>query len=77
MESYILFGEENKESIIHALFCEYNFMEKLMSFSKSKNKEINMQIIKTLSKLITNIKNKVLFYYIMSNNDINNIISKN
>ncbi len=48
-----------------------------MIFSESKIKQINLQIIKTLSILINNINNKTVFYYLMSNNFINNIISNN
>ena len=74
LENYLINGEKN-ESNIHELFCEYNFIEKIMKFSESKIKAINLQIIKTLSNLISNISNNVIFYYLMSNNFINNIIS--
>ena len=76
LEKYLLYGEK-EEPNIHELFCEYNFIEILMIFSESKIKQINLQIIKTLSILINNITNKTIFYYLMSNNFINNIISNN
>ena len=76
LEEYLLFGE-NKESNIHELFCQYNFIGKLLIFSNSKVKDINLQLLKTFSKLINNITDEMLFYYLMSNNFINNIISKN
>ena len=76
LEKYLLFGE-NKENNIHELFCQYNFIGKLLIFSNCKIKDINLQLIKTFSKLINNITDEMLFYYLMSNNFINNIISNN
>ena len=69
-------GEE-KDPYIHELFCQYNFIEKLKKFSESKIKEINLQIVKTLSSLINKITNITVVYYLLSNNFINNIISLN
>ena len=62
---------------MHELFCQYNFIDILKVISRKKIKEIDMQIIQTLSALIENITNKVLIYYLLSNNFINNIICHN
>ena len=76
MELYLLYGDkESKE--IHDLFCEYNFLEKINIFSRKKIKEINSQILKTLSTLIKKVTNIFTFYYLMSNNFINNVITIN
>ena len=47
----------------------------LLIYSQSNNKEINLQIIQTLSMFVINITNKNFLYYLMSNNFINNFIS--
>jgi protein CLEC16A len=41
------------------------------------NRDINLQIIKSFSILILNLKNPTTLFYIFSNNFINQIISKN
>ena len=46
-----------------------------MNLAERRIKDINLQIIKTLSTLIKNISNNKIFYFLMSNNFINNIIS--
>ena len=71
-----MYGEE-KDPYIHELFCQYNFIGKLKIFSESKIKEINLQIIQTLSSLINKISNITVVYYLLSNNFVNNIISHN
>ena len=76
MELYLLY-EDKESKKIHDLFCEYNFLEKINIFSKKKIKEINSQILKTLSTLMSKVMNIFTFYYLMSNNFINNIITIN
>lgn len=76
MEKYLLYGDKESKNI-HDLFCEYNFLEKINIFSKKKIKEINAQILKTLSTLFSKVTNIFTFYYLMSNNFINNIITAN
>ena len=49
-------------------------MNEIIQLSESKCNFIHLQIIKTLSVLIININNKVILYYILSNNFINKII---
>ena len=77
LKEYLLYGE-NRDNNILELFCEYNFLDALKTFIFG-NKEIIIisQIVKTLSTLIKNISEKTVFYYLMSNNFINNIISRN
>ena len=50
-------------------------MNEIIHLSESKCNFIHLQIIKTLSVLIININNKVILYYILSNNFINKIIT--
>ena len=57
------------------LFCEYNFINQITILSESKCKDIHLQIIKTLSMLIININNKIILFYLLSNNFINKIIN--
>ena len=49
-------------------------MDEIIHLSECRNNFIHLQIIKTLSILIININNKVILYYILSNNFINKII---
>ena len=49
-------------------------MNEIIQLSESKCNFILLHIIKTLSVLIININNKVILYYILSNNFINKII---
>ena len=50
-------------------------MNQIIILSESKSKDILLQIIKTLSVLIININNKIILYYLLSNNFINKIIN--
>ena len=76
LEEYLLYGEKEENQILD-LFCEYNFIDILKIFTfGTKDKEIISQIIKTLSALIKDISKETVFYYLMSNNFINNIISR-
>ena len=76
LEQYLL-HEENKDNNILELFCEYDFVGVLKIFAfGSKDKIIIEQIIKLLNSLIKNILKETFLYYLMSNNFINNIISR-
>ena len=76
LEEYLLFGEKEDNKILE-LFCEYNFIDILkIFFFGSKAQIISEQIIKLLSTLIKNISKETVFYYLLSNNFINNIISR-
>ena len=57
-------------------FCCLDFMSKFLELSTYEYYKINLQIIKTLSFLLINIKNKPSLYYLFSNNILNKIISK-
>ena len=57
-------------------FCCLDFMSQFLKFSTYDNYKINLQLIKTLSFLLINIKNKPSLYYLFSNNLLNKIISK-
>ena len=75
-EGYLLYGEKDDYRIIE-IFFEYNFLNILKIFSfETKGKIIIEQIIKTFTALIKNITKETVFYYIMSNDFINNIISR-
>ena len=76
LENFLLYGEKEDNQILD-IFCEYNFINilKIYTFG-SKDKAIISQIIKTLSALIKNISKETVFYYLLSNNIINNIISR-
>ena len=72
---YLIFGDKKKEQIYFDSFCELDFMKEFIIASKSKNMEILLQIIKSMSALILTISNKASLFYIFSNNFINNIIT--
>ena len=76
LKDYLLYGEKMDNHILE-LFCEYNFIDILKIFSfGNKNKNILAQIIKTLCALIKNISQETILFYLLSNNFINNIISR-
>ena len=72
---YLIYGDKNKEQIFFDNFCELDFMKEFIKASKSKNIEILLQIIKSMSALILTITNQASLFYIFSNNFINNIIT--
>ena len=72
---YLIYGDTKKEQIYFDSFCELDFMEEFIKASKSKNFEILLQIIKSMSALILTISNQASLYYIFSNNFINKIIA--
>ena len=57
-------------------FCCLDFMSQFLKLSTYDYYKINLQLIKTLSFLLINIKNKPSLYYLFSNNLLNKIISK-
>ena len=76
LEECLLYGEKEDNNILE-LFCEYDFIEILKIFTfGSKDKSIMEQILKTLNALIINIFKETFLYYLLSNNFINNIISR-
>ena len=72
---YLIFADNKKEQIYFDTFCELDFMKEFIKASKSKNFDILLQIIKSMSALILTLSNQASLYYIFSNNFINNIIS--
>lgn len=73
--NYLIFGDKKKDQTFFESFCELDFMNEFIIASKSKDMEILLQIIKSMSALILSISNKASIYYIFSNNFINNIIT--
>ena len=73
--NYLIFGDKKKDQSFFESFCELDFMNEFIIASKSKDMEILLQIIKSMSALILSISNKASIYYIFSNNFINNIIT--
>lgn len=71
---YLISGDKNDSSIFD-IFCELNFMNEFIFLSNSKNRIINLQIIKSFALLISNLTNKQSIYFLFSNNFINQIIS--
>lgn len=74
---YLIEGDQISEDIFDR-FCEHNFMSQFVQVVQSTNSEdILLEIVKSMSLLIINLKNQRSLYYIFSNNFINTIISKN
>ena len=61
---------------IYDTFCSLDFMSQFLKLSSYDYYKINLQLIKTLSFLLINVKNKPTLYYLFSNNLLNKIISK-
>ena len=72
---FLIFGDKKKDQTIFENFCELDFMKEFIIASKSKNMDILLQIIQSMSALILTITNKATLFYIFSNNFINNIIT--
>ena len=71
-------GKQNTPEDIAVVDTFYNlgFMSEFLKLSNLDNYKINLQLIKTLSFLLINIKNKTTLYFLCSNNLLNKIISK-
>ena len=77
--NYLVSAEKKnrpEDLTIFDTFCCNDFMSEFLQLSTYKYYKINLQLIKTLSFLLINIKNKVTLYYLFSNNLLNKIISK-
>ena len=72
---YLMVGDKRGDQTFFENFCELDFMKEFIVASKSKNMDIFLQIIKSMSDLILTIKNKASIFYFFSNNFINNIIT--
>ena len=77
--NYLVSAENQKipeEFAIFDTFCFLDFMSEFLKLSSYDLYKIDLQLIKMLSFLLINIKNKPWLYYICSNNLLNKIISK-
>ena len=72
---YLIYGDTKGDQSFFETFCELDFMSEFLIASKSKNIEILLQIIKSMSALILSINNKYSLFYIFSKNFINKLIS--
>ncbi len=71
---HLIDGDKNDPTIFD-IFCELNFMNKFLILARSKNRVINLQIIKSFALLISNLRNTQSIFFLFSNNFINEIIS--
>ena len=72
---YLIYGDTKDDQSFFDTFCELDFMSEFLKASKSKQNEILLQIIKSMSALILTINNKRSLFYIFSKNFINKLIS--
>ena len=78
IEDFLIYDDNNDNKLnIFEIFCEKNILKFLVNLSNSHSRDINLQIIKSISVLVLNLKNKISLYYLFSNNYINKIISHN
>ena len=68
--------EKPEHFAIFDTFYSLDFMSEFLKLSSYDYYKINLELIKTLSFLLINIKNKPTLYYLFSNNLLNKIISK-
>lgn len=73
----VLITNDKQDIEYFELFCEYNFMNELVYLASTDNRNINLQIIKSLSILILSVSSQQTIYYIFSNNYINHILNNN
>ena len=77
--TYLVKGESfntTESQLIFDTFCDRDFMHLLLTYSNFNFYEINLEIIKTFSFLMTNIKSTTYLYYFFSKNLLNRIINK-
>ena len=77
--NYLVTAEKQNRPDDYAIFdtfCCLDFMSQFLELSNYDEYKINLQLIKTLSFLLINIKSKPTLYYLFSNNLLNKIISK-
>ena len=77
--NYLVSAEKQNRPEDYAIFdtfCCFDFMSKFLQLSSYDSYLIDLQLIKSLSFLLINIKNKPSLYYLCSNNLLNKIISK-
>ena len=77
--TYLVKGESfntTESQLIFDTFCDRDFMHLLLIYSNFNLYEINLEIIKTFSFLMTNIKSTTYLYYFFSKNLLNRIINK-
>ena len=65
-----------ESQLIFDTFCAKDFMNLLLTYSTFEIYEINLEIIKTFSFLMINIKSTTYLYYFFSKNLLNRIINK-
>ena len=74
----LLIYDDKNDCGIFDSFCELNVISELIYYAISYgDREITLQIIKSLSVFILSIQNKKSLYFIFSNNFLNKIISLN
>ena len=77
--TYLVKGEAfntTESQLIFDTFCAKDFMNLLLTYSTFEIYEINLEIIKTFSFLMINIKSTTYLYYFFSKNLLNRIINK-
>ena len=67
---FLIHGDKS-DARIYELFSSLNFINDLILIMKEKNKDINIQIIKFFSVLMTNLDEKHIFYFIFNCDFIN------
>lgn len=74
----VVYGD-NKSELLFDFFCEKNMLSlfvELMNFKSNECPiEIHIQILQTLSILVSCVRNYTSLYYLLSNNYVNDIIS--
>ena len=77
--TYLVKGEAlntTESQLIFDTFCDKDFMHLLLTYSTFDYYQINLEIIKTFSFLMINIKSNTYLYYFFSKNLLNQIINK-
>lgn len=73
----VVYGD-NKSELLFDFFCEKNMLSLFLEIMWTENgcpTQVHVQILQTLSILISSVKNDTSLYYLLSNNHINDIIN--
>ena len=73
LAEYLIYGDKNDQSLID-LFISLNYLFDIFTLMRKKNRNINIQIIKFFSVLMTNLSEKNFNYFLYNCDFINQVI---
>ncbi|XXQ29692.1 FPL domain-containing protein [Plasmodiophora brassicae] len=70
----MIWGDQHNDNVFY-FFCEKNILSRFITIlSQSRDRQVTVQILQTLSIMIQNFSRQTSMYYLLSNNHINDLI---